>query len=106
MSMTILTGPDDAGLGDALTDLDVEVVRIDGVTTREKLLDAGIEGADTLVLTDVRDATAIPVAKDDNPDVRVVVYAEDSLPEFARGQADLAVDPDLLGPDVVAEELA
>lgn len=104
--MTILTGPDATGLGDALTALDVEVVRIDGVTTREKLLEAGIEAADTLVLTDVRDATAIAVAKEDNPDVRVVVYAEDTLPEFARGQADIAVDPALLGPDVVAEELA
>lgn len=104
--MTIITGPDTSGLGDALSALDVEVVRIDGVTNRKKLLEAGIEGADTLVLTDVRDATAISVAKEDNPDVRVVVYAEDSLPEFARSQADLAVDPDLLGPDVVAEELA
>jgi voltage-gated potassium channel Kch len=103
--MTIVSGPDADGLAEALVDRGVDVARIEGPTTREKLLGAGIEGADTFVLTDADDATAIAVAKDDNPEVRVVLYAEDSLPEFARGQADLAVDPALLSPDVVAEEL-
>ena len=105
-NVTIIAGPDADGLGDALTSLGVEVARIDGVATREKLLGAGIEAAETLVLTDTADATAISIAKDDNPNVRVVVYARQSLPEFARAQADLAVDPELLTPDVVAEELA
>lgn len=104
--MTIIAGPDADGLGEELAAQGVDVARIEGMATREKLLDAGIESADTFVLTDTADATAIAIAKDDNPDVRVVVYAEDSLPEFARGQTDLAVDPALLGPDVVAEELA
>jgi hypothetical protein len=51
------------------------------------------------------DATAISVAKDANPDVRVVTYAADSLPEFARAQADLALDPALFSPELVADEL-
>lgn len=37
--------------------------------------------------------------------MRVVTYAYDTLPEFAKGQADLAIDPNLLAVDVVAEEL-
>jgi hypothetical protein len=53
----------------------------------------------------MRDASAIPVARDANPDVRIVTYARDSLPEFARRQTDLAVDPNLLAAEVVAEEL-
>lgn len=103
--MTIIAGPDGDGLGEALTARGVEIARVEGTATREKLVEAGIETAETLVLTDVAEATAIPIAKDDNPGVRVVVYSEETIPEFARGQADLAVDPNLLGPDVVAEEL-
>lgn len=104
--MAIIAGPDADGLGTALTAQGVEVARIEGTATRDKLLRAGIERAEMFVLTDVDDATAIPIARDDNPDVRIIVYSGDSLPEFARGQTDFAVDPDLLGPDVVAEELA
>ncbi|MFB6129925.1 MAG: CTP synthetase [Salinigranum sp.] len=102
----LVSGPDDRGLGDALAALGVETIRIEGPATRDSLAEAGLADADLFVLTDMSDASAIPVAKDRNPDVRVVAYSTDSLPEFARGQADLAVDPDLLGPDVVAEELA
>lgn len=104
--MTIIAGPDVDGLGEALIDRGVEVDRVEGTATREKLVNAGIETAETFVLTDVAEATAIPIAKDDNPNVRVVVYSEDTIPEFARGQADIAVDPNLLSPEVVAEELA
>ncbi len=50
-------------------------------------------------------ATSIAAATDLNPDLRVVVYAEGSLPDFASRQTDLVVDPDLLGSDAVAEEL-
>jgi len=56
-------------------------------------------------LTEVQQATSIPVAKDLNGNLRVVVYADGSLPDFARGQADLVVDPDLIDPGTVAEEL-
>ncbi|WP_117594639.1 DUF7126 family protein [Haloprofundus halophilus] len=101
----ILCGPDENGLADALTDEGVELTRIDGVVTRPALEDAGVVDAALVVLTDVAEATAIPLAKELNPDVRVVVYANQSLPEFAKGQADLAVDPKLLSASVVAEEL-
>jgi hypothetical protein len=45
------------------------------------------------------------VAKEANTEVRIVTYSRESLPEFARGQADLAIDPALLTADVVADEL-
>lgn len=101
----VLVGPDDAGLGVALADAGVEVTRVEGVPTGDRLADAGAAGADLFVVTDVAEASTIPVARELNPDVRVVVYADESLPAFASGQTDLAVDPALLGPDAVAEEL-
>ncbi len=101
----IIAGPDDHEIGAALADEGVAVTRVDGSATSDTLEEAGVADADLFVVTDVIDATAISVAKDLNPDVKVVFYADDSLPEFARGQADLAVDPALLGADIVAEEL-
>jgi Trk K+ transport system NAD-binding subunit len=103
--IAIVAGTDGDGLGEALEAEGVEVRRIDGLATGETLESAGLAEADLFVLTDTSDATAIPVAKDANPEIRVVLYARDSLPEFATGQADLAVDPALLSADVVAEEL-
>ena len=104
--MIILAGPDDEGLTAALEALGAEVVRVEGIVTRDSLDAAGLDAAHTLVLTEMDDASAIPVAKEANTEVRIVTYTRDSLPEFARGQADLAIDPALLAPDVVAEELA
>lgn len=107
MSQTaIVAGPDPEGLGDALEAEGLTVSRIADVVSLETLREAGIDDADLLVLTDVGEASGIPVAKERHPDVRVVVYSRESLPEFAKGQADLAVDPALLAVDVVAEELA
>ena len=103
--IAIVAGADGDGLGEALAAEGVEVRRIDGLATGETLAEAGIAEAELFVLTDAGDATAIPVAKDANPGIRVVLYAHDSLPEFVKGQADLAVDPSLLSADVVAEEL-
>ncbi|ELZ94063.1 hypothetical protein C440_10598 [Haloferax mucosum ATCC BAA-1512] len=105
MTTAIVAGTDPDGLGEALESEGVTVARIVGVASADSLDEAGIDGADLFVLTDMDDATAISVAKELNPDVRIVTYAHDSLPEFAKGQADLAVDPDLLAADVVAEEL-
>ncbi|SNZ18129.1 hypothetical protein SAMN06269185_3257 [Natronoarchaeum philippinense] len=102
----ILVGPDADDLAEHLGDNGVDVAPIDGVATRPKLEEAGVHDADLFVLTDVGQATAIPIVKDLNDDVRVVVYDRNSLPEFVSGQADLAVDPALLGPEAVAEELA
>jgi len=104
--MIILAGPDDEDLTGALEALGAEVVRVEGIATRESLDAAGLDAAHTLVLTEMDDASAIPVAKEANTAVRIVTYTRDSLPEFARGQADLAIDPALLAPDVVADELA
>ena len=101
----VLSGADDSGVATALEAAGAEVRRVDGIATRKSLTAVGIEDADVFVLTDMDDATAISVAKDANPDVRVVTYATDSLPEFARAQADLALDPALFSPDLVAEEL-
>jgi hypothetical protein len=101
----VVAGADDERVAVALERAGAEVRRVDGIATRESLAAVGIEEADVFLLTDMTDATAISVAKDANPDVRVVTYATDSLPEFARAQADLALDPALFSPELVAEEL-
>lgn len=101
----IVAGPDTENLAGELEAHDVAVSHIDGAVTGGTLDDAGIEEAALFVLTDTSEATGIAVAKERNPDVRAVVYAPESLPEFAKGQTDLAVDPALLSADVVADEL-
>jgi hypothetical protein len=103
--LAVVAGPDEHGLGEELAALGVEVRRIEGLVTAAKLEDAGVADADYFVLTDVEEATGIPVAKELNPDVRVVTYASRSLPQFVATVADLAVDPDLLDAATVAEEL-
>jgi Trk K+ transport system NAD-binding subunit len=102
----ILAGPDADDLATHLREQGVDVTVIEGVATRPKLEEAGVHEADIFVLTDIGQATAIPIVKDLNDAVRAVVYDRHSLPEFVAGQTDLAVDPELLGPDAVAEELA
>ena len=102
----ILAGPDADDLAAHLREQDVDVTVIEDVATRPELEEAGVHEADLFVLTDVGQATAIPIAKDLNDEIRAVVYDRHSLPEFVSGQTDLAVDPELLGPDAVAEELA
>ena len=102
----IVAGPDPDGLGDALAEEGFTITRIEDLVSSSTLEAAGIDDAAMLVLTDVGEASGIPVAKELNPDVRVVVYSEQSLPEVATRQTDLAVDPALLDVSVVAEELA
>jgi len=102
----IVAGPDSDGLGDALADEGFDISRIEDVVSSSTLEAAGIDDAEMVVLTDVAEASGIPVAKELNPDVRVVVYSPRSLPEVATRQTDLAVDPALLDVRVVAEELA
>ncbi|MFB6184563.1 MAG: CTP synthetase [Haloarculaceae archaeon] len=99
----IVAGTDADGIGDALA-ARTRIERVD-VANRPALEEAGIHEAIAYVLTESEQATSIAVAKDLNPDLKVVVYASDSLPEFAKGQADLVVDPALLDADAVAEEL-
>ena len=103
--IAVIAGPDPYGLGDELADCGVTIRRIEGLVTAESLRDAGIDEAAYVVLTDVEEATGIPIAKELNPDVLAVTYAERSLPEFVAGVADLAVDPALMDAELVAEEL-
>jgi len=100
----VIAGPDEAEIGDAVK-AEGHTVTKAPVGNRPGLEEAGIHEADVYLLTDLEQGTSIAVAKDLNPDVRVVVYAEGSLPDFASRQTDLVVDPNLLGPEAVAEEL-
>ncbi|GGK70362.1 DUF7126 family protein [Haloarcula sebkhae] len=100
----VLVGSDPNGLTDAL-EAEEHTVTVADVGNRPGLEEAGIHEADVYLLTEMSQATSIAVAKDLNPDLRVVVYAEGSLPDFASRQTDLVVDPGLLGSDAVAEEL-
>ena len=101
----VVAGPDSDGLGDALEEQGIVVSWVDGIANLSALEDAGIGEANLFVLTDVGQATSIPVVVDSVGEIRVVVYARESLPEFAKGGADLLIDPDLLDSEVVAEEL-
>jgi len=100
----VLVGPDPDGIGDEL-DAAGHTVTVADVGNRPGLEEAGVHDAEVYLLTEMAQATSIAVAKDLNPALRVVVYAEGSLPDFASRQTDLVVDPDLLGPEAVAEEL-
>lgn len=100
----IVVGPD-RGIAAALEAEGVEVTRIEGVASGDRLEAAGVADADLLVVTDVGEATAVPVATELNPDLKTVAYTPDSMPEFVKGVLDLAVDPALLGAETVAEEL-
>ncbi len=105
-AVAVVAGPDEHGIGEALSGFGVPVSRIVDVVSTETLEAAGIGGADYLVLTDVEEATGILIAKELNPSVAAVAYAERSLPEFVARVADLTIDPALMAPDLVAEELA
>ncbi len=100
----IVVGPN-RGIADALQGQGATVTRIEGIGSGEALDEAGIADADMLVLTNVGEATAIPVALELNPGLRTVVYSPDTVPEFVRGQLDFALDPAVLSPTAVAEEL-
>jgi Trk K+ transport system NAD-binding subunit len=100
----IIVGPD-RGLAAAFAEHSITTRQIDvGRTTN--LRRAGIETADVLILTDTSEATAVPVAKDLRPELRIVVYAPDSMPEFLRAQVDASLSPTILSPSVVVDELA
>ncbi len=101
----VLVGNDPHGIGDAFQAQGAEVTAVEGLATGEKLATAGIDNAALFVLTDLDQATAIPVALDANPSLKVIVYDEQSLPEFVSAQTDLAIDPKLLAPSIVVEEV-
>jgi len=100
----VIVGSDPDGITDALSE-EGHTLTVADIGNRPGLEEAGVLDAEVYLLTEMAQATSIAVAKDLNPDLRVVVYAEGSLPDFASRQTDLVVDPNLLGPDTVAEEL-
>ena len=100
----IIIGPDN-GLESAFEAHGITSKRIE-LGSADALRGAGIDEAGLVVITDVTEATAVPIAKDENPDVRVVIYSTGSMPEFVKGQVDLAVAPDVLSPTIFVEELA
>ncbi|MCW8173100.1 MULTISPECIES: CTP synthetase [Natrialba] len=101
----IVAGPDEDEIAPALEAEGATVSRLEGVVSRPELETAGIVDAELYVLTDVGQATTIPIVCDLNDDIRTVVYARDTVPEFVRGQLDLALDPQLIDPIVLAEEV-
>ena len=101
----VVAGPDEDGIASALEAEGVDVTRIDGIISRPQLEEAGIVAADLYVLTDVEQATTIPIVCDLNDDVQTVVYARRTVPEFVKGQLDIAIDPQLMDASVVADEL-
>ena len=105
MSEVVVAGSDPDGLAPALEKRGADVTHAAGTANRPALEEAGIVAADVLVVTDADLATSVPIAVDLNPDLRVVVYARGSVPEFVKGQAGHIVDPDLLSPGTVAEEI-
>ncbi len=100
----VVVGPS-KGIVEAFENEGASVEGINGVATRDRLEAVRIEEADVLVLTDVGEASAVPVARKLTDDLRVVIYSPETMPEFVRATVDLAVDPELMEPDVVAEEL-
>jgi hypothetical protein len=104
MSEVIVAGEDTYDIAAAIEAEGFDVVSID-VANRPALADAGAAEARTFVLAEVRQATSISVAKELNEELKAVVYADGSLPDFARAQADLLLDPDLFDPEAVAAEL-
>ena len=105
MSDVVVAGGDPDVLAAALEARGATVSFADGTANRPALEEAGIVDADVLVVTDAGLATSVSIAKDLNPDLRVVVYTRDSVPEFVKGQAGHIVDPELLSAAAVAEEI-
>lgn len=77
---------------DALRDAGHEVSVADGFGT-EALREAGVAEAEAVVIGEGY-PTQVVVARDINPDVRIIVVADD-VPEFVRGNADLILSEEL-----------
>jgi hypothetical protein len=104
-SPPVVVTPPNQELQAALDGAGVEYVLVED-PTGDALEAADVADAGTVVVTDVDRATAIPIVKDLNPDVTVVVFSGGTIPPFARPQADLIVDPALVDAETLAAELA
>lgn len=105
MSDVILLGEDGYDLVDRLKAAGLEVTTLTGFPTGADLDDAGVEDAEVVLVADVHLASLIPVARERQPTIQVIVYSTDRLPPFASAQADLAVDPTLIDPDELVAAL-
>lgn len=101
----LIVGGVSATLEQALREYNIEFAAVDGRATGPRLVEAGITAATQLVVTDLSQATAIPIAKDHTPSVTVITYDDQSLPEFATAQTDFALDPALVSPELLVTEL-
>jgi Trk K+ transport system NAD-binding subunit len=104
VTKVVVVGPS-GGLVEMFRGQNVDVTAVEGIATRDVLVEAGTEDADAVVVTDVGEASAIPVVRSLDESVHVVVYDHRSMPEFVRAQVDLAIAPDVLDPETVAEEI-
>lgn len=105
MTRAIVTGSDPEGIGASLEQAGASVERVEGPVTAGILERRGIDATALFVLTDPEEATAIPLARELQPDVRIVAYTHTSLPDFATHQADLVVAPNAIDQAVLVEEL-
>jgi hypothetical protein len=105
MTDVVLSGDDESGIGASLAAAGGTITRVEAPASRSQLVAAGLADADLFVLTDPVVPTSIPIATELHPAVRIVVYSGESVAEFARAQAGHIVDPALLGPATMAEEL-
>ena len=104
MSEVIVAGEDPNDIATAIEAEGFEVRAAD-IANRPALEEAGIHEASIFVLTEMEQATSISVAKDLNEDLKVLIYADGSLPDYASRQTDLSLDPALFDPEDVAAEL-
>ena len=88
-----------------MVDESVRVERITGIITAEALAEASIDRATVYILTDPDEATSIPLAREKNEALQILVYADHSTPDFASHIADLILDPKLFPPESVIAEI-
>lgn len=105
MSRVVVGGRDASGFGERLEEAGATVRRITGPITTSALEEAGIAAADLLVLTDVSEATAIPIARERNGALRIVVLDDASVPDFAAHQADLVLSPGQVDEAIIVDAL-
>ena len=105
MNHIIIGGSTAEGIEQQLADAGQEVTRLDQVLTSSVLESAGIESAAVFLLTDATEATAIPLAREQNPDISIIVYSTESIPEFCKPIADMIVHPGAVSNDVLVEEI-
>lgn len=103
MSEVIVIGSDDHGLTERFEVAGVSAIQLDGRPIGADLDEGGIDAASVLVLTDADLASIIPVAKERNAPIAIVLYSSGRLPPYASAQADLAIDPALVDPDEVVD---